>query len=92
MITLIIFGTALTIYFIFTLWYNNWSGSIKANEIEQYTQLFERSSAVKHTDVTVMRAFLDDDGKAFIMQNFIKLHDGKAIHPTTGDEILPRRL
>ena len=80
-----IWGIALVIYFFFIGWYFNWLGPLKAYEVDQYVKAFAENSGSKNTDVDILRRFLEqDDGKEFIMQNFVKLHKGKVIHPETG--------
>jgi len=74
------------IYVLFLAWYYNWSGPVKSEELENILQGFANSSGVKHTDVDVIRDFLrNDDGKEFIMQNFVKLQKGLVTNPVTGE-------
>ena len=47
---------------------------------------FSSGSGAEYTDIDVLRRFLEeDDGKEFVMQNFVKLHAGKMSHPVTGE-------
>ena len=77
--------TAAALYVVFLYWYNNWSGPILAQEIDDYIDDFSAGSGAQYTDLEVLRRFLEeDDGKEFVMQNFISLHSGKMAHPVTG--------
>ena len=83
--------TAAALYVAFLYWYVNWSGPIKADEIDGYLKQFLKGSGAPHTDREVLRRFLEqDDGKEFVMQNFIKLHVGKLPHPVTGEQVNPQ--
>jgi len=74
------------VYVLFLAWYYNWSGPIKNDEIEEGLQKLFDSSGAKHTDLDVIRKFLmNDDGKEFIMQNFVKLQKGPVTNPVTGE-------
>jgi len=78
--------TAAALYLVFLYWYINWSGPIVANEVDGYIKHFSAGSGAQHTDVEVLRRFLEeDDGKEFVMQNFVKLYGGKMAHPVTGE-------
>ena len=77
---------AAALYLVFLYWYINWSGPIAADEIDGYLDYFSAGSGAQYTDVEVLRRFLEeDDGKEFVMQNFISLHSGKMAHPVTGE-------
>jgi len=92
-VSFLVWGIALVVYLFFVGWYYNWLGPIKAYEVDQYIKAFADNSGAKNTDVNILRRFLaEDDGKEFIMQNFVKLHKGKIIHPETGQEIAPGKL
>jgi len=74
------------VYVLFLAWYYNWSGPIQSDEIEDALRKMFDSSGAKNTDIDVFRRFLrDDDGKEFIMQNFVKLQKGPLINPVTGE-------
>ena len=77
-------------YLAFLRWYFNWSGPVSSDEIEAYLADFSKGSGSQHTDVDVLRRFLEqDDGKEFVMQNFITLHPGTIPHPVTGEPANP---
>lgn len=83
--------TAAALYLVFLYWYINWSGPISADEINGYLKDFSAGSGVQYTDVEVVRRFLEeDDGKEFIMQNFVSLRSGKMAHPVTGEPANPQ--
>ncbi len=88
-----VWGIALFIYLVFVAWYYNWQGPVKAYEIDQYVKAFTENSGSKNTDADILRRFLkEDDGKEFIMQNFVSLHKGNVSHPGTGQETSPAKL
>ena len=80
-------------YGLFCLWYFNWQGPINQDEIDKFLDIFSELEANKHTELAVIRKFLeDDDGKEFVMLNLIQLHEGKVPHPVTGDKQKPGAL
>jgi len=83
--------TAAALYLVFLYWYINWSGPIVAGEIDGYIKHFSADSGTQYTDIEVLRRFLEeDDGKEFVMQNFVTLHSGKMSHPVTGEQVNPQ--
>jgi len=83
--------TASALYLAFLYWYINWSGPIAAEEIGSYIEKFSKGSGAAHTDADVVRRFMEeDDGKEFVMQNFVTLHSGKMSHPVTGEQVNPQ--
>ena len=81
-----IWGTALVLYAVFSLWYNNWSGPLSRAELEAYAKRFEASSSAPDAErLAAARAFLEaDDGGEFFMVNLIRLHDGPVANPGSG--------
>jgi len=83
--------TASALYLAFLYWYINWSGPIAAEEIDSYIEKFSKGSGAAHTDADVVRRTMEeDDGKEFVMQNFVTLHSGKMSHPVTGEQVNPQ--
>ena len=83
--------TASALYLAFLYWYINWSGPIAAEEMGSYIEKFSKGSGAAHTDADVVRRFMEeDDGKEFVMQNFVTLHSGKMSHPVTGEQVNPQ--
>ncbi len=81
------------VYGLFSLWYFNWRGPVTQVEIDKYVSMFAGLEGSKHTELAVMRKFLEeDDGKEFVMLNLIQLHEGKVSHPVTGATQNPRQL
>ncbi len=79
---------AAVLYIAFVLWYYNWSGPIKEHEIEGLVDKIKRSSGSAHTSIDVFRDFISsDDGKEFVMQNFICVKKGAIDNPVTGERI-----
>ncbi len=84
---------AISVYLVFLGWYYNWSGPIKPHEIDALVAQLSESSGASHTDINVVRQFLEeDDGKAFVMQNFVRFHSGDIKHPLTGELSSPRSV
>lgn len=80
-------------YLLFSAWYFNWKGPVKAAEIEEYVRIFEEEVAHEHTSIDVLRKFLEeDDGKEFVMLNLVRLHQGKIEHPLTKQKQNARSL
>ena len=85
--------TAAVLYLAFLYWYVNWAGPISAEEIAGFIERFSAGSGAQYTDVGVLRRFLEeDDGKEFVMQNFVALHAGKMSHPLTGEQVDAREV
>jgi len=85
--------SAVALYVLFRVWYDNWRGPMSAKEVEQFeTWINSRESQ----DEDVRRAMLDflksDDGKEFIMVNVIKFPDNEVTHPDTSEQVKPQRL
>ena len=81
------------LYILFRLWYDNWRGPLSADEVEHFLRLSESSPGAEHTDLQVLRKFLEqDDGKEFVMCNLIRLHPQPVAHPATGAMITPLKL
>lgn len=90
---MIIWIFAAAIYVIFLVWYYNWSGPMKAKDIEALVDKLANSGGAQDTDLEVVRTFLEgDDGKEFVMQNFVDLHSGRIEHPVSGKEVSPIKV
>ena len=90
---MIIWIVAAALYVIFLVWYYNWAGPMKAKDIEALVDKFANSDGAQATDVEVVRTFLEeDDGKEFVMQNFVDLYAGKIKHPVSGKEVSPTKV
>lgn len=72
-------------YLAFRLWYDGWRGPLTPQETAHFMHLMERAPGAEHTDMGIMRAFLEaDDGKEFVMCNLVRLHHEPVAHPETG--------
>jgi len=81
------------VYGLFLVWYYNWSGPIRESQIDDFMKTFVDSKGSSNTDPDVIREFLRrDDGKEFVMQNFIKLQIGQLQDPVTGEQSSARKL
>jgi hypothetical protein len=83
-----IWMTAFLAYVVFRLWYDGLRKPLTAEEVEEYTRLFEqRAGAGDEVDLAVMRKFLEeDDGKEFIMMNLLQYNPAPMKHPDTGQD------
>lgn len=82
-----IWGSALALYVLFRLWYDNWRGPLTKAEIDAFfTKVQGRYSG--GNDPAVLRRFLEeDDGKEFVMLNLVKIEEGMVPHPETGEQV-----
>lgn len=80
-----IWGSALACYAAFRLWYDNWRGPLRPDEVEAFMARLAQSPAAAHNDLDTLRAFLArDDGREFVMLNLVRLNPEPVPHPTTG--------
>ncbi len=76
---------ALALYLLFRAWYDNWRGPLTQAEIETFLGESAKANLGGHTEVSVIRAFMEaDDGKEFIMSNLVRVHPHEVPHPATG--------
>ena len=77
---------AAALYLAFRLWYDNLRGPLMPAEVDAFmAQAAEREPTGGHTDLAVLRAFLQaDDGREFVMSNLLRLHTQPVPHPVTG--------
>jgi hypothetical protein len=88
-----IWFAAAVLYLAFLYWYINWAGPISAEETVGFIEQFSAGSGAQYTDVEVLRRFLEeDDGKEFVMHNFVALHAAKISHPVTGEQVDAREV
>lgn len=81
----IIWGSALVLYLLFRLWYDNWSGPLKAEEIDSFFEATQDRFEASGNNVSVLRAFLEaDDGREFVMLNLVKAQMEDVEDPVTG--------
>jgi hypothetical protein len=83
-----IWVATLLVYLAFRLWYDGLRKPLTAEEVEEYTRLFEQhAGAGDEVDLAVMRKFLEeDDGKEFIMMNLLQYNPSPMKHPDTGQD------
>ncbi|MFT4569449.1 MAG: hypothetical protein ACI8TX_000667 [Hyphomicrobiaceae bacterium] len=76
----LIWLSALALYGLFSLWYNNWHGPLRPDEIDYYMdQLVSSANETPDSErLSVIRKFLEtDDATEFFMVNLIRLRPGK---------------
>lgn len=84
----VIWGSALALYLLFRLWYDNWSGPLKADEIDSFIDATQDRFEASGNNVSVLRAFLEaDDGREFIMLNLVKAQMDDVKDPVTGQMV-----
>ena len=77
-------GAALC-YAAFRLWYDNWRGPLRADEVERFIAAFRETPGAELNDLDTLRAFLAaDDGREFYMLNLVRLSGADVPHPKTG--------
>jgi hypothetical protein len=85
-----IWGSALALYGLFRLWYDNWRGPLTRTEIDAFFAQVHAKYGGKN-DPAALRRFLEaDDGKEFVMLNLVKIEEGMVTDPATGSEIAGR--
>lgn len=87
-----IWGTALALYVLFRLWYDNWRGPLTRAEIDAF--FAEMAGRIGGgNDPAVLRAFLEsDDGKEFVMLNLVKIEPGMVTDPDSGAQVPGRAM
>ena len=84
----IIWGTAVLLYLLFRLWYDNWQGPVKPNEIEAFLDSVGDRLEETGNSRAILRAFLEqDDGGEFLMLNLVKAEMGEVEDPRTGEMV-----
>ncbi len=88
----VIWGSALALYVLFRLWYDNWRGPLTKAEIDAFFDKVQGKYSGGN-DPAVLRRFLEeDDGKEFVMLNLVKIEEGMVAHPETGEEVPGRTM
>ncbi len=76
---------ALLAYAGFRLWYDNWRGRLRSDEIDRFIEALRGTPGAEVNDLDTIRSFLAaDDGREFYMLNLVKLASGPVPHPETG--------
>jgi hypothetical protein len=82
-----IWGAAIVLYGVFSLWYNNWRGPLKKDEVETYMARLARNPQVEPERLDAVRRFLEsDDGGEFYMVNLISTFREPVEMPGTGEK------
>ena len=78
--------TAVLFYLAFRVWYDNWRGPLRREEIDAYLERIEGSELTDTSDLDSLRRFMEeDDGREFIMLNLVRLNPEPVPHPETGE-------
>jgi len=84
----VIWGTALALYGLFRLWYDNWRGPLTKAEIDAFFEKVAGQYGEGTNDPAALRAFLEaDDGREFVMLNLVKIAPGTVSDPQTGEPV-----
>jgi hypothetical protein len=82
-----IWGTALALYGLFRLWYDNWRGPLTQAEIDAFLAEVAGRYAGGN-EPGVLRSFLEaDDGKEFVMLNLVRIEPDMVADPASGAQI-----
>ena len=85
--------TAVLFYLAFRVWYDNWRGPLRREEIDAYLEKIEGSELTDTSDLDSLRRFMEeDDGREFIMLNLVRLNPELVPHPETGELTSPAKL
>ncbi len=78
-------GLALLAYLVFLAWYLGWRAPLGPEEVERYRSQIETSPIGGSAEADALLRFLaEDDGRAFVMVNLIKLAAEPVPDPVTG--------
>jgi len=84
----LIWGIALLLYVVFRLWYDNWQGPVKPEEIRTFFDSLGDRLEHSGNSRSVLEAFLSqDDGKEFLMLNLVKAEMGQVDDPQSGQKV-----
>lgn len=84
----IIWGSALALYTLFRLWYDNWRGPLTRDEIAAYLAKLDGRSDTTPEAVEAVRRFVEaDDGRDFLMFNIVKATLTPVADPQTGEMV-----
>lgn len=87
-----IWGTALGLYILFRLWYDNWRGPLSPAEIDAFLTEVSGKFAGGN-EPGMLRQFLEaDDGKEFVMLNLVKVEPGLVTDPDSGAQVPGRDM
>lgn len=85
MSALVIWLGAAGLYAAFRLWYDNWRGPLRPDEVERVLAALAGTPGAGLNDLDALRGFLAaDDGREFTMLNLVRIAPGEVPHPTTG--------
>ena len=88
MSALIIWGTALLLYAVFRLWYDNWNGPVKPHEVEAFLDSIGDRLEETGNSRSILKTFLEqDDGREFLMLNLVKAEMREVEDPRTGQRV-----
>ena len=88
-----IWFTAVLFYLAFRVWYDNWRGPLRREEIDAYLEQIKGSELTDTSDLDSLRRFMEeDDGREFIMLNLVRLNPEPMPHPETGEPTTAGKL
>lgn len=79
---------AAALYVGFRLFYDNWRGTLTAEEIDTMLARIEAQGEGDLNDMGIVRKFLEeDDGREFLMVNLVRVPDTTVTDPDTGAQV-----
>lgn len=83
---LIVWLGGVILYALFILWYHNWRGALRPNEIEALLKRLDDNPTATPERKAVFEKFMrEDKGREFLMLNLIQFPKDKVAHPDTGE-------
>ncbi|MEZ4281814.1 MAG: hypothetical protein R3F21_19595 [Myxococcota bacterium] len=84
---------AVSLYGVFLLWYENWRGALRPEEIASFAEAIEaRGLGDASGRESLLRFMEQDDGREFMMLNLVRMNPDPLPHPETGEPTPAGRL
>lgn len=84
---------AVSLYGVFLLWYVNWRGALRPEEIAAFAEAIEARGLGDASDRESLLRFMEqDDGREFMMLNLVRMNPDPLPHPETGEPTPASRL
>lgn len=83
----LIWGGALLLYLLFRLWYDNWRGPLRQDEIDAFFAEVQGKYGGDNDPVRLRRFLEADDGKEFVMLNLVRIEQDMVPDPRSGEPV-----
>ena len=81
----LIWGSALVIFLLFSAWHENWRGPLDDDEIARFMTRIEANETLDDAQRKILLDFMKaDTGKEFLMVNLLAYQQGDIVNPETG--------